>query len=220
MSAAALQALADRIAPPGLFCAVAPMEGPSLALLPQERACVAQAIPRRQHEFAVGRMALRRALHFAGHRLPDTMPIIAKTGREPDLPAGLRASLSHTGEFCIAIAARDPRLCPGVDLERAAADRPDDLGQITAPWGQIGAIHSADLLAFSAKEAIFKSQYPETGMMLEFSDAALVLTAGRLRARLACGAFVSGVWGQAAGHLLVITWRVRQTDRPGFPQIG
>lgn len=215
--AAELEALARHIAAPGLFCAVAPIDMATPALLPAEMACVAQAIPRRRHEFAVGRMVLRRALCLAGHRLSVTQPIVARPDRQPDLPPGLRASLSHSRDYCIAVAANDPALCPGVDIERMAADRPDDLARMIAPWRQRPLVADAELLAFSAKEALFKSQYPETGMMLDFTDAALTLSGQRMRARLACGRFLSGAWGQAAGHFLAISWRTRQTDRPEFP---
>lgn len=212
--AAELQALARHIAAPGLFCAVAPIGMATPALLPDELACVARAIPRRRHEFAVGRMVLRHALHLAGHKLPETQPIVARSDRQPDLPPGLRASLSHSRDYCIAVAASDPALCPGVDIERMATDRPDDLAQAIAPWRQRPPVADAELLAFSAKESLFKSQYPETGMMLDFTDAALALSGHRMRARLACGRFLSGAWGQAAGHFLVISWRTRQTDGP------
>lgn len=214
--ASEISALAQRIAAPGLFCAVAPITCDPPPLLPAERACVANAIPRRRHEFAVGRMVLRQALDLAGHGISRDRPIVARPDRQPDLPHGLSASLSHTREYCIAVAAGDPALCPGIDIERIAADRPDDLSRMIAPWRFAQPCEDADLLAFSAKEALFKSQYPKTNQMLEFSDACLVLSDQKLRARLACGRYLSGAWGRATGHFLTITWHIRQTAPPEF----
>ena len=221
MSAAGeLAALARALLPPGLVCAVLPLAGSARPLLPAEAACVANAIPRRRHEFAIGRMALRQAIAAAGLALPEATPIPAAADRAPVLPDGIRASLSHSRALCIAVASRDTRLAPGVDIEMLDADLPRDLSAQRRPFRLgPGVDGHGGLLPFSMKEAIYKSQYPETGRFLDFPQAAVVLGPGRMRARLACGAFLSGRWGVAAGHLLVISFRAR-TDPPASGPSG
>lgn len=207
-AASQLQALADKLAPVGMCCAALPISGQAPALLPDEAACVANAIPRRRHEFAVGRAAIRLALTRAGYDFPADQPIRVRADRRPDLPDDMRVSLSHSSTLCLAVATTDPRLCPGVDIERIDAVQPDDLGKTVSPW-RAGSGQSAALLAFSAKEAMFKSQFSESGTMLDFSQAALLIRGDRLRLRFACGAFLSGRWGIRAGHILTLSWRQR-----------
>lgn len=203
-----MQSLAERLLPPGMVCAVSTIDDAVPALLPDEAACVASAVLKRRREFAVGRLVMRRAIRKAGFHLPDDRPIVARPDRSPDLPEGIRASLSHSSELCIAVATTDPHLCPGVDIERMSAKIPDNLGEMVGPVSCKQGMFDP-LLAFSAKEALYKSQFPESGEILDFRQAALLVAGQRLRMRLACGRFFSGCWGATSGHLLTLSWRQR-----------
>lgn len=103
---------------------------------------------------------------------------VRKTERgERDWPAGFVGSLTHKGTVVLGvIAKRSSTPMVGIDLERM--DRADliDIQKTIAseglPYGfsqQLGI-----LFAFSAKEAVFKAQYPQTQKWLGFSDVNLV----------------------------------------------
>ncbi|TWI35706.1 4'-phosphopantetheinyl transferase family protein [Paracoccus sulfuroxidans] len=201
----ALRQTAQRLLPPGFGCAVLPISAIAPPLLPAERVEIARAVPKRAHEFALGRAVLRRAIAEAGHLLSPETPITVLPDRRPRLPAGIRASLSHSNGFCIAIAAPVGGAHPGVDIELTdQACAPTDLQQMVAPARGRGA-EVPPLLIFSAKEAAFKAQYPLTQEMLDFSDAAMVLSGDRFRARLPGGRILSGRWAECSGHYLSIS---------------
>ncbi len=215
--AEALETLARRLLPPGIAVAVLPISAAPAPLLPTEAACVAKAIPRRQHEFALGRTVLRLAIARAGIDLPITQPITARADRAPDLPRDFGASLSHSRDYCIALASRNPNLAPGVDVESLTRTAPEGLPRVVQPYRSGARVDAYDgLLPFSAKEAIYKSQRPHTGKMLGFGDAAMVILPGRFRARFGCGYWLCGGWGLAAGHLLTLSWRSGETALPAF----
>ncbi|UXU76141.1 MULTISPECIES: 4'-phosphopantetheinyl transferase family protein [unclassified Paracoccus (in: a-proteobacteria)] len=194
-----------RLLPPGYGCAVLSLRDPVPKLLPAEAACVARAVEHRQREFALGRLALRRAIACAGHDLPGDIPIRMRPDRRPDLPATIRASLSHAGEYCIAVAAPVGGASPGVDIEPCDRALPPDLAQAMMPY-RAGA-DSSPILAFCAKEAMFKAQYPLTGQMLDFGAVPLVIARQRFRACLG-RRLIGGRWARAAGYWLAVSlWR-------------
>lgn len=194
--------LARGLMPPGFGVAVLPVTGPAPLLLAPEAATIARAVPKRRLEFALGRRALRLAIAAAGHDLPADRPIASRPDRRPDLPEAICASLSHTGSYCIAVAAPPGGPYVGVDIE---ADQPaEGLAGTVAPYRMTD---DRPLLAFCVKEAIFKAQYPHCERMLEFSDVAVVIRGGRARACLG-DRLIAARWGQAAGHYLAVSlWR-------------
>ena len=198
--AQALDALARRLLPVGYGCAVLPLTAEPEPLLPEEAEAITRAVPKRRREFALGRMALRAAIRRAGHDLPAVRPIPARPDRQPDLPPGIRASLSHGGDYCIAVAAPAGAPWPGVDIEPRDRPPPEGLDEMLMPWR--GA--AAPLLAFCAKEAMFKAQYPLTGRMLDFRDVPLVMGPERFRGCMG-DRLIGGRWGQAAGCWLAIS---------------
>lgn len=203
--ARALRDTARRLLPVGFGCAVLPISAPAPPLLRAEREAMARAVPKRVHEFALGRAALRQAIAEAGHNLSPDAPIAMRPDRRPDLPAGIRASLSHSDQFCIAIAAPIGGPHPGVDIEPMDEGRaPEALRQVVEPARSRGA-ELPPLLVFSAKEAMFKAQYPLTGQMLDFSDLAMVFAGPRCRARVKGGRMLSGRWAICGGHYLSIS---------------
>ena len=205
---AALRALAQRLMPAGFGCAVLPLAAAAPPLLGAETGAVARAIPRRRQEFAIGRAALRAAIAEAGHALPPDRPIPARPDRSPDLPAGIRASLAHAGDYCIAIAAPPGGPSVGVDIEPVARDLPPGLAEAVAPFrARDLAPEQAPLIAFCAKEAMFKAQFPLTGRMVDFREVPAVIRPGRVRARLD-RRLIGARWGEAGGCWLAISlWR-------------
>lgn len=199
---AALHALAQRLMPPGFGCAVLPLDAAPAPLMPPEEAAIARAVPKRRREFALGRMALRMAIRAAGHDLPDDRPIAVRPDRMPDLPGGIRACLSHSGDYCIAIASPEGRLSVGVDLEPMDRPLPEGLAEMVMPFRMRG--DGDPLLAFCVKEALFKAQYPLTGRMLDFRDVPVVIGSSSFRACLG-DRLIGGLWGRAVDYYLSIS---------------
>lgn len=187
---------------PGVGCAVVTVgQG---QLLPAEADSIRRAVPRRQAEFAAGRLALRRAISAAGYRLPPDTPILTRADRRPDLPAGLIVSLTHAGGFCIAIATQLPDIGLGVDIEPIDAKRPDQMEASIRPY-RFRRGGGDPLAAFCAKEALFKRQFPQTNLMLEFEDIALVMGPSSFSACIAGVGFMRGKWARIAGFYLAVS---------------
>ncbi|MFT4012089.1 MAG: 4-phosphopantetheinyl transferase [Paracoccus sp. (in: a-proteobacteria)] len=199
--APALRDLARRLLPEGFGIAVLDLADEPAPLLPAEAAGLARAVPKRQREFAAGRQALRLALARAGHLIPPDRPIAALPDRRPDLPRHVLASLSHAGGFCIAIASPPGGPSIGVDLEPAHRPLPEGLAEAVAPYR---ACPDRPLLAFCAKEAMFKAQYPLTGRMLDFREVPAVIRGDRVRACMG-RRMIGARWAEAAGYLLAIS---------------
>lgn len=197
-----LRDLVRHLLPKGYGCAVSPLTQPPAPLLPEEEAAILRAVPKRRREFALGRMVLRAAIREAGHDFPTTCPIRARQDRQPDLPPGVRASLSHSGDYCIAIAAPPGGASVGVDLEPTARPHPMGLAETVMPYRLRG--QGDPLLAFCVKEAIFKAQYPLTAQMLDFSAVPAVIGSARFRACLG-QRLIGGRWAAAVGYYLAIS---------------
>ncbi len=160
----------------GLACST--IDAPICDLYPEELVAVHRAVPKRQREFAAGRINARRAMTRIGE---PAVCIPSGEDRSPVWPAHLSGSISHTDEACVAVVAlRSTSRSLGIDLE---ADRPlpTDLWPIICTPEELAAIryrasneqaHWA-LRLFSAKEAIYKWQYPLTGYMLDFHQVQL-----------------------------------------------
>lgn len=152
-------------------------------LLPAEARQVAGAAASRQADFAVGRTCARAALGALGF---PAGPLLSRPDRTPAWPAGAVGSLSHTQDYGIAAVARDRDLRGiGIDAERTGRLRRDLWPKILTPR-EVANLESyatgeQDLrvtLAFSAKEAYFKCQFPTCGRWLDFRDAEVDLMAG------------------------------------------
>ena len=198
----ALHDLARRMMPPGFGCAVLPLDAAPTMLLPPEQAAIANAVPKRRQEFALGRTALRMAIREAGHQLAPSRAIAARPDRLPDLPPGIHASLSHSGDHCIAIAAPPDGPSLGIDIEPIGRPIPENLAEMVMPY-RLPAGRDA-LLAFCIKEALFKAQYPLTRRMLDFRDVPAIIRARRFRACLG-KQLIGGTWGIAGGYYLAIS---------------
>ncbi len=182
---------------------------------PDEMAAVARAVPKRQAEFAAGRAAARAALAGLGlppvslPRLPDRLPL---------WPPGIRGSIAHCDWVALAAVTRSPIL-PGIDVEPDAPLPEDLVPVVSTPAERASAGHpNAARLVFSAKEAIFKAQFPRFRAWLDFADLAVRLDPGgtfsarlqRASGALPQGHAFAGRW-RAEGGLIVTA--VAEPDR-------
>ncbi len=229
----ALRDLAKRFAPHGVGVGVADTTASAEPMLPEEAVAVASAIPSRKREFAAGRRAARDALQEIG---AATAAIPKGTDRAPVFPAGLAGSITHTRQAALAIAAQNAQFRTlGVDIEPYAPLKAELLKAICTPQDREmldGLPDNQRLLAarclFSAKEAVFKAQYPLTGQVFGFDAASITFNPSRngftatfhrdIEA-IRAGSTVSGQCGIAGGHILtLVTLGATQgTENANFP---
>ncbi|OSZ75431.1 4'-phosphopantetheinyl transferase [Hydrogenophaga sp. IBVHS1] len=177
-----LQATVQAQLGPELAVICTGVEGHPECLWPGERMAVAKAIPRRQREFAAGRAAARAAMRQLGW---CECAIPAREDRSPTWPEGLVGSISHSAGFCVAVVATNRHWDSiGIDIESDQRVEPDLWPSICLPE-ELQQITHEDVLTtksrvtrlFSAKEAFFKWQYPDTLRMLDFQDVEVRLNA-------------------------------------------
>lgn len=152
----------------GLVACIVPIPSTIVTLLPEEELLVVGATLRRRAQFAAGRDAARQVM--AAMSIP-VVPIGQGAEGEPLFPAKLRGSISHTRKHAVALVGLADDYCSlGVDLDDA---RPlGDAAAAGVTWkSEVSRIQhvmgfaeraAAQNFAFSAKEAIFKCQYPLT----------------------------------------------------------
>lgn len=196
---AGLPALRSALAglfPPGVAVAAVTIADNHPAPKAAEEAAIAQAVPARRAEFAAGRTAARMALAAFGL---DGAAIPAGPDRAPRWPQGLQGSISHGAGVAVA-AVRDGAPL-GVDVEWAEGVEPDLWPLVCAP-DELAALPRegrarAVARVFSAKEAVFKAQYPLTRAMIGFEALSVRLTERGFTAR-----FTETVGCFAAGHAM------------------
>ncbi|MEP1766209.1 MAG: 4'-phosphopantetheinyl transferase superfamily protein [Sulfitobacter sp.] len=140
---------------------------------PSEGVAVARAVPARVAEFHAGRAAARAAMVVLG--MPPH-PIPMGPDRAPIWPQGLTGSISHTAQSCVsAVGLTSDWVGIGIDLEEATPLDPLLVTQICTRSEQVwlGQQPPADRglmakLIFSAKEAAYKAQYPQSGTLFGF----------------------------------------------------
>jgi len=151
------------------------------ALLAGEVEMVARAVDRRRREVAAGRSCARRALARLG---AEAGPLPPDPDRVPRWPADVVGSITHTAGFCAAaVAWRRELRALGLDAERPIGSSRGEIMRLVATpteaaWlarlpEQRQATGSA--LVFSAKEALYKAQFPLTREFLDFTDVELQL---------------------------------------------
>ena len=165
-------------------------------LWPQEAQFVAQAVAKRQAEFAAGRSAARAAMRALGG-IDAAIP--ASADRAPSWPAGWHGSITHNDRWCLAAVTRGAAHL-GIDIETATPLNPDLLPMIcsAAEVARIAGTEQGMLakVIFSAKEAAYKAQYPLTQTLFGFDHLDIVLDTdvGEFTARFLqpAGQFVAG----------------------------
>lgn len=182
--AAPLHAWRDRLAErlgPGIGIACMGVDGNLQALYPEELAAIPNAVPRRQREFAAGREAARQAMAQIGW---PPMAILSAPDRSPVWPEGLAGSITHTSRVCVAVVGlREEKYSIGIDLEEDLPIDPSLWNTICTPEeyafvkSQPARLRGSLVTRlFSAKEAFYKWQYPQTRHMLDFQDVHIVLS--------------------------------------------
>lgn len=142
----------------------------------EEAAAVARAIPKRRAEFAAGRSAARAAMAEIG-----IAPVAIPQGRDraPIWPSGLAGSIAHCDTCCIAaVALHGHHAALGVDIEPATPLASDLIEVICTPAERAWLVDQSDpglaaKVIFSAKEAVYKAQYPLTGKVIGFDAVTL-----------------------------------------------
>jgi 4'-phosphopantetheinyl transferase EntD len=161
--------------PPSVVVVERRRPGNPADLLPAEAVYVAKAVAKRVNEFAAGRACAREALGAFG---VTGFALLAAPDRQPLWPTSYVGSITHTAGFCAAaVVLRSKFMSLGLDSERSGAPsvdvwptlcRTEELAWVDslAPSERPAAV----TLIFSAKEAVYKCQYPITGEWLDFHD--------------------------------------------------
>jgi 4'-phosphopantetheinyl transferase EntD len=146
-------------------------------LFPEEAAVVARAVDKRRREFAVVRVAARRALAELGH---PAAPILPGERGAPQWPAGVVGSMTHCEGYQAAVVARaDGFASIGIDAEPDLPLPDGVLRLVSLPDEQVALSDLAekqpavnwDRLLFCAKEAVYKTWFPLTLQWLDFAEA-------------------------------------------------
>lgn len=182
----------EQLLPAGVIAVEAFEDVPDEPVFPGEEDLVANAVESRRREFVTARRCAREALAKLGHA---PAPIRSGPMREPQWPAGLVGSITHTRGFRAAAAApRSVLSSIGIDTE-PNCPLPDGIEESVTVRGEpemlaalaraVPVTHWGRLL-FSAKESVYKAWYPLTGRWLGFEDARLTIdpTAGTFAAKL------------------------------------
>jgi 4'-phosphopantetheinyl transferase EntD len=134
-------------------------------LWPGERAAVAQAVGRRQAEFATGRALLRQLIG-------DDVEIRRGDDRRPHFPSGVIGTLAHDQEIAVAATTTSPSCrALGVDVEMATAISPDVASLILRPEER----HLDPHLVFVLKEAVYKAWSSLGGGLLDHHEVTVAL---------------------------------------------
>jgi len=181
----------EQLLPDGVVAVEAFEDLPGEMVFPGEEDLVANAVEGRRREFVTARRCAREALAELGHA-----PAAIRSGpkREPQWPAGVVGSITHTAGFrAAAVAPRSIFASLGIDSEQNGP-LPNGIEESITVAGEpemLAALDSAfpetqwSRLLFSAKESIYKAWYPLTSRWLGFEDARLTIDpAGTFAARL------------------------------------
>lgn len=207
--------------PPCVAAVEAFSDIPGEAVFAGEEASIGRAVEQRRREFITARRCARQALARLG--LPP-VAILPGPDRAPIWPPGIVGSITHCRKYrAAAVASAGAIAGIGIDAEPNAPLPAGVLDAIALPAEILQLTHLTrvdpsicwDRLLFSAKEAVFKTWFPLTGVQLGFDEAALSIEASAhtFSARLLVpgsrrdgGASLTGLAGRwAAQRGLVIT---------------
>ncbi len=167
-------------------------------LLTAEREAVEGAASSRIEQYTAGRVCSRLALSRFG--VAATTPIVRGEDRAPIWPEGFVGSITHTDTWCAAAVGRKESLrSVGIDLEPAIPLK-EALWRRVCTTGErerLRALPNSGLMGkilFSAKESVYKCQYPLTSQFLGFHAVEVEVGDGEFRAvfRQAAGEFEPG----------------------------
>jgi 4'-phosphopantetheinyl transferase EntD len=185
-------------------------------LHPLEVPLLERVVEKRRRELVAGRVLARRALARVG--LPGR-PVLRGEDRAPIWPSEIVGSITHgAGRCAVVVARRDAALGLGLDIEETHR-LTDRLLPMICTDAELVRLASADLdrrlllgaLIFSAKESVYKCQYPLSGRWLGFRDVEIALDMGRGTFRATARSGLAPLWPpdtRATGRLLVEGGRV------------
>ena len=158
----------------------------TVGLLKAEQEAIAGAAQTRIEQFTAGRVCSRIALGRFG--VAATTPILRGEDRAPVWPPGFVGSISHTDMWCAAAVARaeDVRSI-GIDLEPAIPLKESLWRRVCTPrerdWlHELPTPGLTGKILFSAKESVYKCQYPITTKFLGFHAVEVEIGDGSFRA--------------------------------------
>jgi 4'-phosphopantetheinyl transferase EntD len=201
-----LQELLASLFPPFVIVKVAgPGDDDESLLPPEESRWLAPMAPVRRHEFTMGRNAARRALERLG--VPRVAICRRSDDRDPEWPAGIVGSISHSHGVAVAACARvSDVLAIGLDVERAGPLGDDVVREICRneeleALGQLEPPKPSDWpkLLFAVKEAGYKAWFPRTRAPLDFHSMHVTLDPRSRR-------FTATVQHEATAHLSDAPW--------------
>jgi len=165
---------------PDVHIVTSPVTNRATDILPEELASQNGTTSKRVNEFTSGRYAAHAALARAG--LPRT-PILRNADRTPVWPPDCKGSISHSTQLAAAAVTSDTAVAGlGLDIETTQATAPlkERLQQrlFTADERRSfaalkNALDHPEVLAFSAKEAVYKAIYPIAELMIGFTEVAI-----------------------------------------------
>ena len=153
------------------------------SLLPEEQKYLHKYGDKRTVDFCLGRACAREILIKIGF---ERFPVLIGDDRQPLWPDKLVGSISHTDQFALCVIAEKRELSSiGVDIERINNESFDLYSMVASVeemqniGGDTHTVHQqctylAKLL-FSAKEAVYKCQFPLYRRWLDFKDVTLNL---------------------------------------------
>jgi 4'-phosphopantetheinyl transferase EntD len=187
------------------------------SLTPDELAATSEMTLQRSREFAAGRRLGRLALAALGQAAAIGIPM--GVGGEPVWPQGIVGSISHTERYAGALVAKFGRhLSVGFDLDDGrpvgdiAAAGLMTTAEIDAVIGRgwANTVADAQTVVFSAKEALFKCQYPRTRRReLDFDEVCLVAARNpaALTAHPTCGG--DAELGSAVSRIVIFSFDIQ-----------
>jgi len=164
----------SQLLPTGSVVVESSIDEAQAPLFPAEEQLITRAVLKRQQEFTAGRTCLRRALEQLD--VPPT-PILAGAMRNPILPEGISATITHSGDRCAAAAiAKGEVTAIGIDIEEHSPLEANVIDMILSP-GEVAHVATLedksiywDKLIFSAKEAFYKAYFQIVGEFLDFPE--------------------------------------------------
>jgi 4'-phosphopantetheinyl transferase EntD len=140
-----------------------------------ERALVERSIDKRKREFATARRLARAALEELGHLDAE---LLNGPDRAPLWPAGVHGSISHCDRRAVVAVTHAAHGTVGVDVEHRDELKRELWKTVFVPReiAELDARFPADvrgrmaLVLFSAKESLYKAQYPRTTTYMGFHE--------------------------------------------------
>jgi len=162
--------------PAGVSMAVWGLDVGESDLVEADARWVERAVEKRRLEFLRGRACARAALSAAGGPAGAELPVEAS--RAPAWPEGYIGSITHA-HGVVGAAAAPIGVCGGlgIDVERGTTLPDGTARHILRPEEAEVLAPPFDLVAFSAKESIFKAVHPLARRWIDFEEARVTVEA-------------------------------------------